>query len=279
MSKLPSDVNDQTERTRVVLIGVGGASCSGKTTIASLLHTILPNSRLIHQDDQSFAPPSGLIPIHPKYNVPDWERAETSIEWPKFRQFLQNLKAKDNTPVDYVNHEGWTDSVAVSQETVVHWQETLGALDAKLRQNGSNIEWGIVEGFLLYWHPDVIEPLDIRLFLRGDNKTMKARRELRETYGGADGYMWRDPPEYWDNLVWPAYLEAHQRMFIDGNVNGEAIEPVPTSSRDDSTNPSSFGGPVANLIVLPAENASIQDLFDLACNKLETFMLRLLDEH
>jgi len=42
------------EEVKVVLIGVGGATCSGKTTLAKHLRQILPGSFIIHQDD--FAP-------------------------------------------------------------------------------------------------------------------------------------------------------------------------------------------------------------------------------
>lgn len=34
-----------------IVIGIGGATCSGKTTIANELHNKLPESMLIHQDD------------------------------------------------------------------------------------------------------------------------------------------------------------------------------------------------------------------------------------
>ena len=35
-------------------------------------------------------------------------------------------------------------------------------------------------------------------------------------------FVWRDPPEYWEKIVWPAYVEGHRDLFIDGDVeNGE----------------------------------------------------------
>ncbi|EEB95308.1 hypothetical protein MPER_05739, partial [Moniliophthora perniciosa FA553] len=37
-------------KTRVILVGIGGATCSGKTTLAKHLNRILPNSVIIHQD-------------------------------------------------------------------------------------------------------------------------------------------------------------------------------------------------------------------------------------
>ena len=34
-----------------IVVGIGGATCSGKTTIANELHKRIPNSVVIHQDD------------------------------------------------------------------------------------------------------------------------------------------------------------------------------------------------------------------------------------
>ena len=41
----------------------------------------------------------------------------------------------------------------------------------------------------------------------------------------------QDPPDYWDNIVWPAYLAAHRPLFVNGNIergqiNANKIEGV-----------------------------------------------------
>lgn len=33
-----------------------------------------------------------------------------------------------------------------------------------------------------------------------------------------EGTLWRDPPKYWENIVWPAYVGAHEKIFEDGDV-------------------------------------------------------------
>jgi hypothetical protein len=33
-----------------------------------------------------------------------------------------------------------------------------------------------------------------------------------------EGTLWRDPPNYWEQIVYPAYLDAHYEMFEDGDV-------------------------------------------------------------
>lgn len=33
-----------------------------------------------------------------------------------------------------------------------------------------------------------------------------------------EGTLWRDPPNYWEQIVYPAYVEAHREVFVDGDV-------------------------------------------------------------
>ena len=43
-----------------------------------------------------------------------------------------------------------------------------------------------------------------------------------------EGTLWRDPPHYWEQIVYPAYLDAHRDLFQDGDVEaGEPSSNVP----------------------------------------------------
>lgn len=33
-----------------------------------------------------------------------------------------------------------------------------------------------------------------------------------------EGTLWQDPPNYWENIVWPAYVDAHKGVFENGDV-------------------------------------------------------------
>lgn len=33
-----------------------------------------------------------------------------------------------------------------------------------------------------------------------------------------EGSLWRDPPNYWEDIVYPAYVEAHEGVFENGDV-------------------------------------------------------------
>jgi nicotinamide/nicotinate riboside kinase len=40
-----------SQERKAIIVGISGASCSGKTTLARLLRDIFPNSFVIHEDD------------------------------------------------------------------------------------------------------------------------------------------------------------------------------------------------------------------------------------
>ena len=33
-----------------------------------------------------------------------------------------------------------------------------------------------------------------------------------------EGSLWRDPPNYWEQIVWPAYVDAHKGIVDGGDV-------------------------------------------------------------
>lgn len=85
----------------------------------------------------------------------------------------------------------------------------------------------IVEGFLLFPSPPLpaaLPPLfNTKILLRVDRDVAKQRREARAGYVTLEGF-WADPPGYFDDVVWPNYVESHQRYYVQGNVEGNADE-------------------------------------------------------
>lgn len=78
--------------SRIVVVGVGGATCSGKTTLAKhLLQILNPSQRkdgssetgditdafILHQDD--FAPPEATLPVNEEFGVTDWDHPPTAV--------------------------------------------------------------------------------------------------------------------------------------------------------------------------------------------------------
>lgn len=82
--------SDTVSTSQIVVVGVGGATCSGKTTLAKHLVQILNSSEksssdkggitdafILHQDD--FAPLESTLPVNEELGVTDWDHPPTAV--------------------------------------------------------------------------------------------------------------------------------------------------------------------------------------------------------
>ncbi|WRT70095.1 uncharacterized protein IL334_007089 [Kwoniella shivajii] len=194
-------------RTRLVIIGIGGASCSGKTLLAKHIHRALPEgAHIIHQDD--FCPPEETVPYSDRYpDLQDWDDPETCIMWPEFRSILREMR-KTGQQASHASHDHLNKQVEVKiqQHVFDKWRKLLTQYVDEQKKDGVDIAWSIVDGFVLYWD---------KLFLRVPYQVLKQRREERQVYVLQQGGVWVDPPGYFDKIVWPGYLKAHNGIFDD----------------------------------------------------------------
>ena len=66
-----------------------------------------------------------------------------------------------------------------------------------------------------------------------------------------EGALWRDPPHYWEQIVWPAYVKAHSAM-LDGDDM-------------DRARPS---GKVKDLVLIEGLEQSMGETIEVVCEKL-----------
>ncbi|KAJ3552993.1 hypothetical protein NM688_g3856 [Phlebia brevispora] len=204
--------------TRIITIGVGGATSSGKTTLAKHLRNCLPNSFTVHQDD--FVPPAEQLPLDPEYGFANWDDAEGAVDWDRMAAFLSELKKTGALPADHKSFDSFneTANVPVDGKVIQTWKTQSEELAAEyLEKHGVKLVWAIVDGFLLYWDVRIISNLDVRAFIRVPEDVARARREARSYYT-PEGDVWQDPPHYWEKIVWPAYVRAHKPLFEDEDV-------------------------------------------------------------
>ncbi len=116
--------------------------------------------------------------------VQDWDRAEGAIQWPRLISFLQDVKKTGLIPADHRSHDHLNEQKDVPiDETRDKWKTFFEDMKRKREARGeARIVWGLVDGFLLYWHPEVREQLDVRFFLRVPEMTLKQRRHERHGY-------------------------------------------------------------------------------------------------
>lgn len=173
-----------------ILIGISGVSSSGKTTLSRLLRDIFPNSFVLHEDD--FYKSDKDIPINKEAgDVADWDCLE-SINLPALEDALKHIKVHGMPPPDLVSKED---------------KNSVGPCDVD-RKIVDQLEWrasrwmfqdippiAIIDGFLLYVEgmEKIRELFDVKVLLRTDFATGKARRESRQGYVTIEGF-WEDPP-------------------------------------------------------------------------------------
>ncbi|KAI0296516.1 P-loop containing nucleoside triphosphate hydrolase protein [Multifurca ochricompacta] len=246
--------SEQIQKTRVILVGIGGATCSGKTTLAKHLRNILPDSFIIHQDD--FAPPEATLPIHPTLGQ-DWDTAPTAIAWPRLRTFLHTVKRIARIPDDHSSHDHLNEQkpVPLTDSVAERWTTEITRVQKEVEAaSGTRVVWGLVDGFLLYWDQEVVDTFDAKVFLRVPCDVLKERRKKRSGYATAEqmnteGAFWKDPPDYFEQLVYPAYVDAHRSIFINGDVEqGSPLLP--------------------NLVLIESLELSMNDIVERCCEEL-----------
>lgn len=228
------------EETKALIIGISGVSSSGKTTLARILRDIFPRAFILHEDD--FYKTDKEIPV--RNGIADWDCLD-SIDLPAFEKALTYIRQNGMSPPDFTSKED---------------QNSVGQVDVD-RTLIEDLKWkaskwmfadappiAIIDGFLLYSEgmKRIRDLCDVKLFLRTDYKTAKARREARSGYVTLEGF-WEgmstrlivsaafantlsfalaDPPGYVDHVVWPNYVQDHAFLFKDGDVEGQLDEDV-----------------------------------------------------
>ena len=99
--------------------------------------------------------PQELIPVHPVWNVADWDAPKGAIDWPRLVTFLQKVKVNGEIPPDHRSHDHLNEQkdVPVREDVQKRWIERFETLDKNMQAKGEKVVWGLVDGFLLYWHP------------------------------------------------------------------------------------------------------------------------------
>lgn len=212
---------------QLLIVGVGGPSSSGKTTICNSLQTILPHCTLIHLDDFYF--PDSQIPIDPKYNLENWDCPE-AINWSKFGNYIDQIR-KTNGDVLPVESRELESSLKLSKDEIKEAKSLLNTNYSNLRST----HVVLIDGFMLYHDSNISDLFDVKLYFRAPYNMLKARREARRGYATEEGF-WVDPPGYFDKIVWPQYVSTHKHLFEDGDVDGNLKREIKDSGIRDIYN-------------------------------------------
>ncbi|POS83654.1 hypothetical protein EPUL_004473 [Erysiphe pulchra] len=218
------------DNQKTVIVGISGASSSGKTTLCQLLVEIFPNLSVIHEDD--FFKPEDEIPC--KEGVQNWDCVE-ALSMPDIIKSLKYVRQNGTLPgnkevnkpspylEDLINSDKYSnfkDVIISLKNKVISW--SAPGQPGHILQSRKIY---LFEGFLLYSRStsDIWPYLDLKILIQASQSFVKIHRMERLPYITDEGY-WEDPPDYLDSIVWPNYCHEHEWLFKNGDVEGNLLE-------------------------------------------------------
>ncbi|XP_034548042.1 nicotinamide riboside kinase 1 isoform X2 [Notolabrus celidotus] len=172
---------------KTLVVGVGGMTNGGKSTLSVSLHQHIPNSCIIAQD--SYFKDDSVVPVDShgfkQYDMLDALHMDT---------MMNDINSWKRDPKVFLRQCG-----LMSEQTGPSDDEDIFVL--------------IVEGFLIFNHRPLNELFDKRYFMEIPYEVCKKRRSSRV-------YRPPDPPGYFDGHVWPMYLKNRRDMesWVSGIV-------------------------------------------------------------
>ncbi|XP_026199447.1 nicotinamide riboside kinase 1 [Anabas testudineus] len=183
---------------KTLIVGVGGMTNGGKSTLSRSLHQQIPNSCMIAQD--SYFKDDSVVPVDSN----------------GFKQYDMLDALHMDTMMSRVNLWRSDPELFLRQQDLNPEHTTPGG--------DTEVFVLIVEGFLIFNYRPLNELFDKRYFMEIPYDVCKMRRSLRV-------YSPPDPPGYFDGHVWPMYLKNRQEMenmvsgivFLDGRRSKEEL--------------------------------------------------------
>ncbi|KAI9592522.1 hypothetical protein BDF19DRAFT_425339 [Syncephalis fuscata] len=206
-------------------------------TLGRALNRILPNCRLINQDN--FYKPDSEIPIDPITGLDNWDTPD-AIDFPRFTTAIDvSVKEDCNSLLSSRTHTSLAHLPTPPTEQLMQGamveddavdDRLINELREKFASQLAGHRFIVVDGFLLFTHPEIVSRLNVRVFVTASKEALRRRREARVGYVTVEGF-WQDPPGYFDTIVWPNYILHHQALLEQINAEETSLDASPFIDR------------------------------------------------
>ena len=198
-----------------LVIGISGATCSGKTTLANALHKMINNSIALNQDQFYWNVESENHKLAEGMDHINWELVSAfdnekllkvidsninTVSTTGIQQFdgeftLKKFNALTKEIEDLPERIAFFENMDAYKELVVKFQKLFTFLPKVI----------IIDGILVLNQPQLLNVCDIKFFATLDYTTCLERRKLRS-------YDPPDVPGYFEKIVYPYYLKNMENM-------------------------------------------------------------------
>lgn len=96
------------------------------------------------------------VPIHPVHGVQDWDAPAGAISWDRLVNTLRTIKETGKIPPDHRSHDHLNEQKSLPVDPEVENKlvaQLKQAQEDAQRRTGKKTIFGILDGFILYWHP------------------------------------------------------------------------------------------------------------------------------
>ncbi|XP_022904121.1 nicotinamide riboside kinase 1 [Onthophagus taurus] len=181
---------------KLLVIGISGVTCGGKTTLANELNKIFPNSKVISQDDYFLPIDDERHVIIPHLNHINFD-VSSSLDMKKMVESIQESIASTENLVET--------NVKIIEDDLVTKINPSFDVQSSVVQVAKNLHINIliIEGFCIFADKTIEELCNLKYFVTLDREECYNRRIQRV-------YEPPDCPGYFEDCAWPEY-EKHYK--------------------------------------------------------------------